>query len=493
MNKTLKSILSILLSFMLVLSTTSLCFASETNNSTLPVTKTGELTDTCDCGEEPIIYVAALGSATLYKDAGTENETVVFRPETMTYVKLVFALLPAVFNLMLTRNYDAFTDKLIEATGEVFGPLANAEDGSSTEDITTKEELPTDPTHGLDYSYYFGYDFRADPVTVAADLDVFIDTVRELTGHNKVRLRASSMGGVITMAYLSEYGSEKIKSVIFQNCPISGTAVAGDLFSGNFELNATAVYRYAATALPLLLDDFTEWLVMGLVDFLNNTGILSFVIDKLNVVVENCIDRVYDELLIPVFKANCGIWAFVPDEYYEEAKAFMLGDDANETLVNRLDYYHYEIQSNADEILNGLLEDNIPVMIVSATNIQRTPLVETWHNDSDGTVDTKYSSVGATVANLWETLGDGYVQAVNDGHNHISPDNRIDASTCALPDNTWFINDMVHCTTHDGHGRLYRWFFENDESETPVNVFTNPEYPQFLQNNVDEQTLTPQQ
>ena len=101
-------------------------------------------------------------------------------------------------------------------------------------------------------------------------------------------------------------------------------------------------------------------------------------------------------------------------------------------------------------------------------------------------------SVGATVANLWETLGDGYVQAIDDGHNHLSPDNRIDASTCALPDHTWFINEMVHCTTHDGHSALYRWFFESDNNETPVNVFSNPSYPQFLQNNIQEQTLTPQ-
>ena len=116
----------------------------------------------------------------------------------------------------------------------------------------------------------------------------------------------------------------------------------------------------------------------------------------------------------------------------------MLGDDANEELLKKIDFYHYEVQSKSSEILNGLIEKNIPVMVVSATNIQRTPLVETWHNDSDGTVDTKYSSVGATVANLWETLGDSYVQAIDDGHNHLSPDNRIDASTCAFPDSLYY-------------------------------------------------------
>lgn len=444
----------------------------------------------CDCGEEPVIYVAALGSATLYQNAGTEDEKVIFRPETSTYVKLIAKLLVPLASLLVTKDYDAFTDALIPAVNDVFGALANDEEGNSTPDVTTKQELPTDPAHGLDRNYYFGYDFRADPLVIADDFDKYVDHVLELTGHEQVRLRASSMGGVITMSYLEKYGSEKIKSVIFQCCPIQGTAVAGDLFCGNLEINETSVYRYATTALPSLLDGLTEKLVLGLVDIVYKSGFLGSVLEKIQPVIDNCAGRVFDELLIPVFKANCGIWAFVPDAYYEAAKAFMLGDNPNEVLEARIDEYHYNVQSRADEILNETIESGVPVMILAGTNIQRTPLVPTWKNDSDGTVDTMYASVGGTVAELEGTLGDDYTQAVNDGHNHISPDKRIDASTCALPENTWFVTPMLHSTTHDGHGELYRWFYENDDEG--VNVWSNPDYPQFLQNDVDAQTLTPQ-
>ena len=374
----------------------------------------------------------------------------------------------------------------------MFGPLANAENGDSTADITTKEELPTDPTHGFEYSYYFGYDFRADPLVVAKDLDAYIDHVLELTGHEKVRLRASSMGGVMTMAYFEQFGCEKVKSVIFQNCPISGTAVAGDLYCGRLEINEDSLYRYGATALPTIMDEGLANFLMILISGLKYSGILGALIDAVNRVVDNCAGRVFDELLIPVFKANCGIWSFVPDEYYLDAKAFMLGDNPNEELEARIDYYHYNVQCKAGEILNGVLDSGVPVMIVSAYGVQRTPLVPTWHNDSDGTVDLKYSSVGATAAYLGESLGEGYVQKVNDGHNHISPDNHIDASTCALPDNTWFVKDMMHCTTHDGHGEFYRWFFENDDN-ADINVYTNKDYPQFLQNDIPNQKLVPQE
>ncbi len=444
----------------------------------------------CTCGEEPEIYVAALGSATLYQNAGTEDEKVLFRPETSAYVELIAKLIVPLFSVIVTKDYDAFADKLIPAVDDIFGALANDEEGNSTPDVTTKEELPTDPTHGLEGNYYFGYDFRADPLVVADDLNTYIKHVLELTGHEKVRLRASSMGGVMTMAYLYKYGEAKVKSVIFQCCPLQGTAVAGDLFNGRIQITEESVYRYAETALPSLLEGFTETFVMGLIDVVYKSGLLGKVLDMVQPILDNCAPRVFEELLIPVFKSNCGIWSFVPDEYYESAKAYMLGENPNEVLLQRIDEYHYNVQQKAGEILNGVLDNGVPVMILAGTAIQRTPLVPTWTNDSDGTVDTKYASVGGTIAPLGETLGENYVQAVDCGHNHISPDNRIDASTCLLPENTWFVTPMLHSTTHDGHGELYRWFFENDDEG--VNIWSNPDYPQFLENDIDNQKLLPQ-
>lgn len=455
------------------------------------VLQTSAAAQKCSCGQEPVIYVAALGSATLYQNAGTEDEKVVFRPETDTYVKMIAKLIVPLFSLIITRDYDAFADALIPAAMEVFGPLANNEDGTSTADITTKQELPSDPTHGLDYSYYYGYDFRADPIETAKGLDEYIDAVCELTGHDKVRLRASSMGGVITMAYLEQYGTEKIKSVIFQCCPIKGTALAGDLYCGNLVIEEEAVYRYGIYDLPLLIQGEGADILVGIVEILYRSGILGKIINVIDVLLENCGERIFDEMLIPVFKANCGIWSFVPDEYYETAKEFMLGSNPNNDLLSRIDYYHYNVQGKADEILNGVVESGVPVMILAAYNVQRTPIIPTWKNDSDETVDTKYASVGATVADLGETLSDGYEQKVKDGHNHMSADNRIDASTCALPENTWFVKDMLHCKTHAGHRAFYRWFFENDNNPEILNVHSNPDYPQFLLNDIAGERLMP--
>ena len=445
----------------------------------------------CNCGDEPVIYVAALGSATLYKDAGTENEQILFRPETEAYVKMIGSLLLPIAKLVVDGDYDSFGNSLVKSVNSVFGSLANAENGLSTDDVTIKRELPTDPQHGLDYSYYFGYDFRADPLVVADQLEEYVEHVKKLTGHDKVRFKASSMGGVMAMAYFSKYGHEDIKSVIFQNCPIKGTAVAGALFCGEVEINSVALYRYASTAITTMVPGAGGDILQVLVKALNFFGVFESLTDFAGGLVDKLVDQVFEGALIPAFKANCGIWAFVPDEYYNDAKKFMLGDNPNAELVARIDAYHYGVQGKADEILNGLIADGIPVMIVSATNVQRTPLVTAWKNDSDGTVDTKYSSVGATVADHAEKLPADYKQKNTAcGHNHISPDNRIDASTCALPEQTWFVKDMMHCTTHEGHQALYRWFQENDDSIQTI--YSNPDYPQFLQNDIENNKLVPE-
>ena len=65
-------------------------------------------------------------------------------------------------------------------------------------------------------------------------------------------------------------------------------------------------------------------------------------------------------------------------------------------------------------------------------------------NMADALIDTQYTSGGATCSDYGSTLGDDYVCKANCGHNHLSPDNRIDASTCALPENTWFIEGQYH-------------------------------------------------
>ena len=68
---------------------------------------------------------------------------------------------------------------------------------------------------------------------------------------------------------------------------------------------------------------------------------------------------------------------------------------------------------------------------------------------------------------------------------YLSPDLKIDASTCILPDKTWFIKNSYHDHFTDIYHDLIRAFFNGDN----VTVTTNEEYPQFLDAQVDGVTL----
>ena len=211
-------------------------------------------------------------------------------------------------------------------------------------------------------------------------------------------------------------------------------------------------------------------------------------------ILDNLQERVFDELLTPVFGTLLGLWSFVPDSAYEEAKKINLDPETQAGLIEKADYYHYEIQCKADEILNDAVDSGVRVMIVAGYNIQRTPLVESLNNNSDATVDTKYASAGATVAPLNGTLGENYVQACDDcGHNHLSPDGMVDTTTGLLPCSTWLFKGQAHeLLPHNDVALKLAIRIMTDNNM--VDVYSNPEeYPQFnngrLTNTVKEYML----
>ena len=470
----MKKIFSVLLSLVIISLSVLPCFAAE---------------EECNCGEPPIIYVAALGSGYVFLDAGTENERTLFRPETSDILNDFAPLVPAAANLLLDKNYDAFGDVLINCVNASFGMLALDNEGKSHERVTSEEFHPDEETpHGIDHNYYFGYDFRLDPVENAHKLHTFIQEVKELTKHDTVRFRASSMGGVVTMSYIKLYGTEDIETIIFQCCPLQGTAVAGELYNGKVEINKDALLNYATCALPDIGSDALAGILYTLIEMLDAGGVWLGLVDIADVLVANLKDRVFDEALIPIFGTMPGIWSFVPHEYYESAKEFMkLDEETHKVLLQKLDFYHYEVQQQAETLLKQAQAGGTEIYIVAGYNMQRTPLVTAYKNNSDGTVDTQYATIGATCAYIGETLPEDYTQARFPETRYISPDRVIDASTCALPECTWFIKDMLHSTTHDGHGEFYKVLFNSDIQLT-VNDMS--EYPQFMQNDVNNQTFT---
>ncbi len=443
----------------------------------------------CGCGFSPIIYVGPLGCTPIVRDAGEETEQTLWKIDTKFLLSNLGGVLPEITKALLIHDSDLLGDALVEFVNACFGDLALDTEGNSKANVTTPElNVPEGSKHGPDSDYYFDYDFRLDPYYAADRLSEFISQVKALTGHNSVKLKCSSMGGVVLSAYLEKYGSEGIDVIICRCCPFKGTAVAGEAFCGKTELNSTSLTRYGEDAIPFLeadfADDFIEGTLYALLDALKCAGVIDGLCKFGNKVVADVGEKVYREALIPVFGSMPGIWAFVPGEYFEEAVEFM--SLPSEGGLHDKVFAYRNAMADIEQNLKNAKNSGVKVCLICGYNVQRTPLVTLWKSTSDGTVDTKYASLGATCGDVKQPLGDDYLKALAD-KKYLSPDNMIDASTCALPECTWFVRDWLHCNGNAGIDELFNLVMTSDE----VSADSFEKFPQFLEADDDADTVYP--
>lgn len=443
----------------------------------------------CSCGFSPIIYVGPLGCAQIIRDAGTENEQQLWNIDTDFLLANLRDALPDISKGILTRDADLLGTALAGFVNACMGDLALDNEGKSKDNVTTPFiNVPAGDKHGPDSDYYFNYDFRLDPYEHAERLHGFIARVKALTGHNSVKLKCSSMGGVVLSAYLDKYGYEGIDAIICRCCPLLGTAVAGEAYCGKVELSSKALTRYGEDAIPYLetgfADDFIEGTLYALLDVLKGAGVIDGICALGDRLIKAAGDKVFEDALIPIFGTLPGIWSFVPEEYFDEAVKFM--KLPSEGGLHDKVYAYRNAMANIENNLRSAREDGVKICIICGYNVQRTPLVTLWKSTSDGTVDTKYASLGATCGDVKEPLDTAYLNAL-ENKDYLSPDNMIDASTCALPENTWFVRDWLHCNGNSGIDELFNLVMTSDE----VSVTSFEKFPQFLEADDDADTVYP--
>ena len=88
-----------------------------------------------------------------------------------------------------------------------------------------------------------------------------------------------------------------------------------------------------------------------------------------------------------------------------------------------------------------------------------------------------------------EKFSDEYISAAvaDQRAKYISPDMQIDASTCLLPDTTWFIKDLYHTQFPGCVNGLVSDIVNHDG----FTVESNPDYPQYLVYERDTGALVP--
>ncbi len=448
----------------------------------------------CNCGLTPVIHVPGFGEP-VYKDPGFEENYTVFPPEGDAIKKAVPDLITAVIFGLLTGNFDAFGKFAAKGADIMLGEAACDKNGDPLYNTGVEPDELLIDTHkntvyvsedSDDNGYFlYSYDWRLDPIDNAKGLKNFIEEVKKLTGHNKVILSAHSQGNTVVTSYLHLFGNRGIEKILFLSPAYQGLSLVGSLFTQDVYVQGKGDSLADYLNGIMGYDDIKSQLITAVIKEINEIGTVDGILFYLQKVLDDQLDRVFAESLTDIIGTLPGIWAFVPDEYYEEAKETVFkGNPEYKKLIERIDYYHYNVQAKTASIIKSAKSKGTSVIITAGYNISSIPVSGCEEVHSDFLIDTKYMSLGATCLPFSKAFDDNYKQQKKAcGHNHLSADGLIDASTCAFPEHTWFIKNNGHSEFESGYCEFLQWAVRYNGQP---NVRTNPSYPQFMNNKDDK-------
>lgn len=338
---------------------------------------------------------------------------------------------------------------------------------------------------GAENVYYFNYDWRLSPMKHADGLNSLVEKVKAEKGVSKVTLIPCSMGGTVTNAYLYKYGNSSIKKIIYTVAAFQGLSSVGEMFNRNIDVDVDTIMNYIFS---IQKDNLKMQVLMALVNTLvDATPCITKLADKFiddSLIELN--DRVYDELMLQSMGKFAGWWAMVPDEYYDSAKEVFFGGKIPADFEKLIDSYHYNVHRNAKSIMKNAAENGTEIYILSSYGYVGAPYTNQAMTQTDGLIETHYQSGRALTAPYGETFGKDYKAAGTEcsdaTHNHVSTDGIVDASTCFLPENTWFIkyNRHVGIPMDTDCEKLMLYLVTSDSY---VTVHSDERFPQFTQLN----------
>ena len=327
---------------------------------------------------------------------------------------------------------------------------------------------------GEENIYYFGYDSFGDVIGETEKLHHFIhDVVLPQTGAEQVRLCNISLGGTIGVNYLETYPEDYflIKRMLFVIPAIDGSDIIGDLLTNNVSVLYDNEMLYSKF-LPSLLGETPLAYLLNVVLRILPTDVMQSALGGL---VEGVVESGVRTTTI--------MWALCPTDYYEEAREKWLSDYEYALIREKVDYY-MQARANFGKNLYKLMENGTEVFDIVCYGGGMFPLCKDYNvTNGDGIVHSTSASMGATFANVGETLPEDYVAAGtycnNPDHDHISPDRTVDPTTGLLPCTTWYIKNQDHEKLPNNDVAL-KMAFDIMTDDAIVDVYSRPDvYPQY--------------
>ena len=447
----------------------------------------------------PVIVVSGMNSFPLYSGETGER---VWGPQTKTILSMVGRILWPTVKALLKGDMEQLADDTFDdvyqslfevlscdATGEPLHPI-DAVTFPQSVDHYPDELLEADETEdeiavvktaakavGAEHVYFFNYDWRLDPRDDAKALHSFIENVKREQNAARVTLVPCSMGGAVVNSLLSIYGAADIAKIVYCLVASKGIDMVGELFGRNVEIDMHVLlerlfnFENGNLALQALLSVLQGGFELNPLLTKALTKLLQSILDKTN-------ERAYRDILLRSFATMPGLWAFVPDRYYEADKKIMFPDGGNEAFIEKIDAYH-AMQVEAENLMRRAMETGTQIAVTASYGFVGMPLTKEAYAQGDCLIETHNESFGATAARYGETLGAEYTAAScgNGAHDHLSDDLIVDAASCAFPEQTWFIKHMKHVgfPVNTGAAELLAWLLTAD---APT-VESDSRYPQF--------------
>ncbi len=441
------------------------------------------------CTDVPVIVIRGMDFGGLYTDIGTENQAAAIRADAGYIVSEVFK---GLFGTVLSASLDPTVNAIAAIASNIFEYIKMNPDGTSKHQTgairyplaaENYENLceGIDSEYGMirtmieeigDHAYYFNYDWRIDPFVVADEINEMIETMVEETGHDKVNIACCSMGGIMTLAYLTEYGYERVNRVCFMSSTFCGGQVASDLLSGKLEIAPDTLYNIA--------NDGTADMpaVNFLIKALKFTGVFNLVSSLAGKFTSKYLEPVNDQVLYPVFGGTLTFWALVQPEDRQSAIDFILKGDteSNKVLYSKIQAL-WDMADSRNELLDEMLENGVQIAVVAHYDTPLIPVYEGASMNGDGILETYQMSGYATVAPYGKTLGEDYVA---ENPEYLSPDRVVDLSTAILPEYTYIIKGAPHVGGSYGtdYAEFFTWLMTYDGDEFYAGI--NPDYPRFM-------------
>jgi len=352
-----------------------------------------------------------------------------------------------------------------------FGTGVAKAEAEKWDKIALTDQSSKDGRFGM-REYDFRYDWRLSPYDHVDRLHEYIKTIIESTGCKKVALVGRCLGGNVVTAYLDKYGHEKlVGKVVYDEVMSNGSVVINDIFSGKIQFNDKLIQAYVLESelfgkqdvgIDLIgVNDLLLEIAETTLDLLTQTGVA----DKLYGGVYALYERLY-EAFMPAMLQATGIgtwvsyWSSVCDADFDTALNLLFGKEgtegreANAGLIAKITEVRERIVKprelkGDDNLYKKFVNDyGVEIAVIAGYGLVNPPITESSDATGDCTVDTKCSSFGATTAGVFDRLPQEYIDAQIAAGNgkYISPDGKIDASTCLFPETTWFIKNKHHDT-----------------------------------------------